>query len=217
MSLAAIVFLFYLCVLLPFLAWRSARRIGSNLAPVSRPRAYVSTAFQMGLNFWLAYLATRTSNINLYPSVTLGLREYAIGAAALLILLSSFFVGIRRQKTSAATQWLAPQTAGETLLFLFLIALTAFVEESSYRGAAFQLFSRLFNNQPLAALAAATAFGLAHRVQGRRAVFVTILHGVFDQIVVHLTGTLYVMMAVHFLYDLVAGLVLSRYAKPVKA
>lgn len=215
MSFAAIVFLFYLCVLLPFLAWRSSRRLASTQAPISRLRAYVSTGFQMVLNFWLAYLAARSSHINLYPAVNLGLREYAIGAAALVLLLTSFFVGMKRQKTSTATQWLAPQTAGETLLFLLLIALTAFVEESSYRGAAFQLFSRMFNNQPLAALAASIAFGLAHRVQGQRAVFVTILYGLFDQIVVVLTGTLYVMMVVHFLYDLIAGLVLSRYAKPV--
>ena len=69
---------------------------------------------------------------------------------------------------------------------------------------------------------AAGSIGYGHCVRigppgsrGERAVLFTILYGLFDQIVVYLTGTLYVMMAVHFLYDLIAGLVLSRYAKPV--
>lgn len=159
----------------------------------------------------LAWLAASHNEIDLYVAPHLRPRDYLIGGGTLALLLCLFLYGLRRGKTSATTKWMAPQTTSEFFLFLLVALAAAIAEESAYRGAAYQLFARVFGSYLWAAVASAIAFGLAHRVQGLRAVAITIVHGLLDQLVVYLTGTLFIMMAVHFLYDLAAGLILYRF------
>lgn len=185
--------------------------MATQAVPPSRSRAYVSTLFSLMLTGVLAWLAASHNEIDLYAAPHLRFKDYLIGAGTLVLLLTSFFYGLKKGKVSAATKWMAPQTNTELFLFLLVALAAAVAEESAYRGAAYQLFGRVFNSYLPAAIASAIAFGLAHRVQGLRAVAITILHGLLDQAVVYLTGTLYIMMGVHFLYNVAAGLILYRF------
>jgi membrane protease YdiL (CAAX protease family) len=59
----------------------------------------------------------------------------------------------------------------------------------------------------------AVAFALAHFVQGWKTVAVIAVLAVFNHLIVRATGDLYTAMAIHFVYDLLAGVILLRLAK----
>jgi membrane protease YdiL (CAAX protease family) len=86
-------------------------------------------------------------------------------------------------------------------------------EEISYRGVMFGLLTRLTGEPLLATAGMAALFGAAHVVQGWRGIAVTTGYAVAAQGLVMWSGSLYVAMAWHVAYDLVAGLSYGRYGR----
>jgi membrane protease YdiL (CAAX protease family) len=87
------------------------------------------------------------------------------------------------------------------------------VEEIVYRGALFTLWQRVLGSWWAAAALCSLAFALAHFVQGWRAMVVIIAFALGSHAIVRLTGDLYTVMAVHVVYDFLAGLIVIGLAR----
>jgi hypothetical protein len=103
-----------------------------------------------------------------------------------------------------------PSDRRERAMWLGLSALAAVGEEISWRGVQMTLLLRATGAPLGAAGVCAATFGASHIVQGWQsaaiiAVFALAFHGI-----VWLSGSLYVAMAVHFLYDMTAGLTYGK-------
>jgi membrane protease YdiL (CAAX protease family) len=211
-SIAGYYFLLYIGFLLPFLAYRSSKKIHSGQVIASRVRVYLSTLIQLVFLVALALFAAWRNYLPLFPHAIIGFREIGIGIAAFVLKIGYFFFRFfsGKHRGSRALQLIAPQTRNEKILYIWMALMAGVCEEIAYRGVGFQLFAWITNSYLAGALLSAVVFGLAHIVQGRSAVFAVILHALVDQLVVYLTGTLYIVMVIHFLYDAIVGLFLSK-------
>jgi membrane protease YdiL (CAAX protease family) len=99
------------------------------------------------------------------------------------------------------------------LVFLIVVFVAPLCEEIVYRGVMLQLWGRLLGGWWPAVAVCAVAFGLAHFVQGWRTVLVIVVLAVGNHLIVRASGDLYTAMAIHFAYDLLAGVILLRLAK----
>lgn len=112
---------------------------------------------------------------------------------------------------------LLPASAGELVLWAPVALLAGSAEEIAYRGVAVFLLNHWTGSLVLAVALSAVAFGLAHITQGWRGVLGTVFIALTMQLVLLLTGTLYLPMLVHALYDLLLGVMfvyMSRRAGP---
>ena len=103
-----------------------------------------------------------------------------------------------------------PRDRTEKFLWVLVAASAGFCEEITWRGVQPMLVATLVGNLVAAAALVAVTFGISHMAQGwRSAAVITVFAGAF-QFVVWLSGSLYVAMAVHFVYDVAAGFTYSR-------
>jgi CAAX protease family protein len=208
-------FLVIICVLLPIGALRQHRRLESGTHPPPRMQLYVSAIITHGALALLVWVVARGQRLNLLPPyrptavhVIIGLLALAIG---LLPLLERF--RLNDAIAEERTRLIAPHRPTEHALF-YLVSLTAGIaEELTYRGMLFTLFAAILGSWWVAAIIAAAAFGVAHLFQGWKAVGIAALMGLREQLVVGLTGTLFVAMAVHMLHDAIAGTVIAARAR----
>ena len=100
----------------------------------------------------------------------------------------------------------------------FLVSAAAgFVEEIVYRGVMWVLLTRLTGSGTIAAVVCVIAFVLAHGGRGwQRLIVIGALAVVFHALV-RLTGTLYLAMALHILYDFIAGVIYLELGKRMPA
>jgi membrane protease YdiL (CAAX protease family) len=94
------------------------------------------------------------------------------------------------------------------------VALTAgIVEEIIYRGVMIALWQRILGSWWAAMMVCVAVFSLVHFLQGWRAMAAIALTAMAAHLIVRATGDLYTAMTVHFVYDLIAGVVLLRCAR----
>ena len=86
-------------------------------------------------------------------------------------------------------------------------------EEIMFRGVMFQLWFRVLGAWWPATLLGAASFAFGHFLQGWRSMAIIFGMAIGMQGLVWATGDLYTVMAVHFVYDLVAGLIFLLLAK----
>lgn len=225
----SIALLLYLFVLLPWGAWKSARHLerlrvrktiaarrqGADVAEaeaaaVPTPaRIYVNTLINMGLLLFLAVIAAREVNVPLFAVPAFGARELA---ACLVWFACSFTVGLAsrwwrtpEELRQMPALMLVPRTTNDWLAFSAVALAAGVAEEAAYRGMAFQALQWSTGSVVAAALLSATAFALAHRVQGYKTMVIVFVKGLLVQGLVWYTGTLIGAMIGHALLDLVTA------------
>ncbi len=109
-----------------------------------------------------------------------------------------------------------PHNGREMALWVPIALCAGFGEELNDRGVLVSLLYMLTGRLWAAALPSALAFSLAHATQGWRKVgwillFAAIVHGL-----VLATGSLYLAMAVHAVYDLIAGVFFGRLTRGLR-
>ena len=211
---AATLHLLVFGLLLPVAGARSYRRLRTIPLP-PRPVHFLSVTVQQLVFLGFAVWVARREGIVLFPPVAPGVPDLLLGAAvtaALVALLRGRWRQSIERRERAAYLFM-PWTAGERRLWAAVSAAAGLAEEVAYRGVLVAILARLAGS-PLAAVPiAALLFGLAHGVQGRQsAVTIGGVALVFHGLVL-VTGTLYVAIAVHFAYDLLAGLSYGRLGK----
>ena len=205
-------FLAIVCLGVPYLAWKSSKRVGSGPLPMSRKRFFIQTIFAQLYLFALALAAAWRNGIDLLAAPPSPLFAWTLAASFLAVLLAvMWFRWPSRDRESKEKLYrLLPHERGDLPLY-FLVCLAAGIcEETVYRGVATTLLMRVTGNLSAAILISAIVFALAHVIQGWRAALAVFGIALMAHSVVLMTQSLFPAMAAHAIYDAVAGVVMSR-------
>jgi membrane protease YdiL (CAAX protease family) len=200
-------------VLVPLMAIRGRRRVIPPDAPLpNRTRHFRTTAAILVLFGLLSLLTARVQRIDLFSadarSVLLALPAgVAMYAAAVWFMRPRWRRAVER-RTRVVYPFM-PETSTERAWWVTVSLLAGVLEEITWRGVQTFLLVALVG-APAAVVVCAAMFGLAHMVQGWKSsaiisVFALGFHGL-----VWLSGSLYVAMAVHAIYDVTAGIQYGR-------
>ena len=219
----SLIFLFFLLVLLPWAALRSAKRVkGMSGGPTSLPasmrsRVLFGTILTQAFLLAIAWLTARDFGYRPFAVSTVDGR--AIGMAILALAVTLVMRQIARATRSEAERRtmfvyrMAPRTGGEAALFVLVAIMAGVAEEAAYRGVAVQILWYSLGSQTAAILISALAFTVAHATQGWKSGVVIFGIALVMHALVAFSGTLVLAMIVHTTYDLIAGYRISREAK----
>lgn len=107
----------------------------------------------------------------------------------------------------------SPHTGRERLLFIPTSLLVALSEEIIFRAVFFGLLYRLTENYWIAGVVSAIFFSLIHLTWNLAAAGSTFLVGLGLQYLVFVSGGLYIAIAVHFIHNIVNGVIYGRLGK----
>jgi membrane protease YdiL (CAAX protease family) len=203
--------LVFFCIVIPWAAWRSRRHLAEGHNP-SRRRHFVAVLVQLliflGLSLWVARLEG-------LPVLAATAIEWPAAAGAALLLALGLLLMAPRWRRSVELRernvhLFMPRDGTERALWVGISFAAAASEEVTYRGVMFLLLAGLTGSAWVGALVAAAVFGFSHVVQGWKSAGIVTgvalaLHGL-----VAVSGSLYLAIAIHFLYDLIAGLAYGR-------
>ncbi len=221
-GLPSLAFLAYLLLVLPWVAFRSTRRLRAApeaSAPPARPsRAaiWISSLVSQGLLFGLAWMAARNFGYAFTALPERPGRALLAGVVALAVCLGIWalgrLLGPPKVRRTALVYTPTRRSAREQGLRLLVMLAASIAEEVAYRGVGWALLTYMLGNAWLAAGVSAAAFALTDWVQGGRRVLASFALALVLHALVAFTGTLAVAIAVHLAFDLIAGALLSREA-----
>ncbi|HSL22897.1 MAG TPA: CPBP family intramembrane glutamic endopeptidase [Vicinamibacterales bacterium] len=199
----------------PYAALRSKRVLDAN-EPLPRLTAHLwFTMVNLTLFGVLSIAVARAEGIPLSSSRMPPPVAWLAGAALLVVVVPLMSRVWRRavEQRRRVVALFAPRGARERALWVATSAVAGASEEITWRGVQFALLGTLLGAPVAAAIIAAVMFGAAHVVQGVRAAGVAVVYALVAQVLVWLAGSLYVAIAVHATYDILAGLAYGRLAE----
>jgi len=201
-------------VCIPWAAWRSKVRLAASAMPSFRAHALQTILNLMvfgAFSLFVAYM----EDITLLPPEMPPWRACVAGAVILILMIAIMRPRWRRavEKRSRIVQFFMPSNASERMRWVAIALLAGITEEITWRGVQFVLIFRLTHNALLAAILSAASFSISHVMQGWRGVLAVVPFALSFQLLAWLAGSLYVAMAVHFLYDLAAGLSYGKFGR----
>jgi len=206
---SSILLLFFIFVVLPWVAIASARQLRTSKETPSRASLAFGTLGIVLTNFWLAWRVAGEIGVSLFafPRPSLGAVMAAVSA---LLLLYGIHLSLRKSRTEEerrqlAVFRLAPRTRRDAFLWGAIIPFVAISEEAAYRGMGMTVLWDVVGDPWLAAVLCALAFTLGHWVQGWKSCLAIFAIGLVLQGLVAVTGTLLIAMGVHAAYNYWAG------------
>lgn len=209
----AYAFLLLVGVWIPFLAWRSSRKMGDGPIPLSRRALFgqviATQVFLAAVGLWTAHVY----GIPVWDLPPHPVRAWAAAAAFFVALIATlrFRWKSRPQKQKERLYSMLPHDRRELAYYLLVAFCAGVGEEIVYRRVLTGTLWYFLDDLYAAAALSALAFALAHIVQGWRAVMAIFVIAIASQWLVQYSGSLIPMMAVHAGYDLVAGIVIPRW------
>lgn len=212
----------YLLVLLPYAAFKSARRMraiesgaSSDLLP-SRSSVWVHTSAMLAVMLALSWWVGDGFGFRVFALDDLGARELSAACAALLSIFALRAL-TRRLRSEAERRKLvvyklAPRDKREWLSWTLTVLLASVAEEAAYRGVAMQILWYSLGDPWLAAGICSVAFAAAHWVQGRKSMLMIFAVALVLHALVAYTRTLVLAMFVHAAFDFVSGWLIRREA-----
>jgi membrane protease YdiL (CAAX protease family) len=200
-------------VVVPALAIASRRAIRSHRPLPPRLKQFRASVVMLVLFGALSTLTAREQAIEL---LRLDLQRPIWSMVAGVGLLGAAIAIMRPRWRRAvlerrpAVHFFMPQTGAERVWWVLVSLLAGISEEITWRAVQTGLFATLTGSLVAGALLSAVAFGVAHAVQGWRSAAAIVAFALAFQGLYWLSGTLLVGMAVHAVYDLVAGLAYAR-------
>jgi len=200
--------------LIPFAAWRSRARIETRPLPPKKPY-FTSVVLQQLVFGLISLVVARTLLLQPLAPYRPTLSHVAAGAAILAGVVLFMRPRWRRkvQSRDRRVYLVTPVDAQDHALWAMISLSAGILEEITYRGVLFWILMQLTGSPISGALLSAVAFGIGHAVQGWKSVLVATLFALGFQGVVAWTGTLYVAMAIHVVYDVIAGFSYGYFAK----
>jgi len=201
-------------VFLPYAAIRSASRLKSRPFP-SKVTHFRSQILVLTVLLVISLIVARSQWIIVLPRELPEARMVGLGVAvlaAMVVLMRPLWK--QRVLERSRRIWLfMPRTPRERLLWAGCALMAGISEEVTYRGVMFTLLWRLTGSALAAALLTAAVFAISHFLQGWKSMAIIVMIALSFQLIAWLSGTLYVSMGVHFLYDLMAGLAYGWYGR----
>lgn len=200
-------------VILPALAIRGQKLI-ARVKNLPRIPLYTETIIVQAILLGLSIAVCRKLGMEPLSFSTLRYRDWLTATLLLAIALTAMSVAWRYAgpEDRRFLNLLVPRKRAEILLWTVLSLAAGLGEEMAYRAALPALLGSLGAPDVAGAVVSATAFGLAHAVQGWRNTFIIFVAGLVLHGLIMATGTLWLAIAVHSLYDLFAGVTLSQLA-----
>jgi uncharacterized protein len=208
--LARAVFLVIVGVVMPLLAIQSDRALRSGMPFPPRRQVWASVIVAQWILLLIAVLTAWRTGLDLLATPKLRWQALAAGAgllaaAMLLIPISDRLLPAGRLDRLLK---LGPRGRRDAIWWIGLSLTAGICEEFVYRGVLFNILRPL--GAIPASLLAAAIFGITHMVQGVIGAAAIFIFALGFHWLVWRTGELYTAMAVHAIYDLLAGLYVAR-------
>lgn len=202
-DLATSIFLLWLCIGMPYLAYVSYRKIKSGVPLPPKVKRFRTMVVLLLLTGWLADSAARSNSVELeFTPTFLGL---LFGLSVAVGTVIGVVRGRHRQPTEhreRIRKLYAPTSTPEYLWAIAGGTCAGICEEIAYRGVLLALLARLTESLGIAIVLCVVFFVLAHLPQGLRgAIGVGSLATIFH-IVYAVTGSLLAPIMIHALYDI---------------
>jgi membrane protease YdiL (CAAX protease family) len=206
--------IFLLCIFLmmPALGVRSYLWIKSGKPVPPKTHRYGTAIGLLVVLFWLAWMVALTEELTLFHSSGVQAEYWEVGLIFTAVLLLRTRTGWARipQERKNTIRLLLPENPRELAYWVVISLLAGIAEETAYRGVAFQLLCAMTHSPVLAMLLCVIAFAAAHMAQGLKAAVAVGVIGALLHALVIWSGTLYVAMVVHAIYDLLLGVLVMR-------
>jgi membrane protease YdiL (CAAX protease family) len=197
---------------LPYVAIKTSAHLRSRPFP-AKVRHFTAQMLVLLVFLGLSALVAKREWIPIFPPELPQPRMLVLGAAvlvAMIVLMRPLWK--QRVAERSRKAWLfMPRTPRERLLWAGCSLAAGVSEEVTYRGVMFTLLWRLTGSALAAALLMSAVFAVSHFMQGWKSMAIIYAIAMTFQMITWVSGTLYVAMGVHFLYDLAAGLHYGRY------
>jgi membrane protease YdiL (CAAX protease family) len=215
MSLAAAYYVFLIGVLLPAVCVRSYFKLKAGARFPRKPGFFKSTLITLGVIFAIALLVWRSFGLPLFPTYAIRLKDVAVGLATVIVFACAMHPRWKYKATHSRDEVFrrVPQASNEMGWWIAVSITAGIAEEFAYRGVLFGILIHWIPNWWAAALLCALAFALGHSIQGSKNVVIIFTMSVIFQALVWFTGTLYIAMAAHAIYDVIAGFTYLRLYK----
>jgi membrane protease YdiL (CAAX protease family) len=213
-GIAGIYHLGFFGVLLPYLAFKSSRVIATRPLP-PKIKHFVSQILALGFFLAISALVGRREWINLFPRQLPEPKFILAGAAVLvgLVVLMRPMWRNRVEKRSRKVWLFMPRNPNERFLWGCVAVTAGISEETTYRGVMFGLLWRITGSALAAVFISAFVFSISHFLQGWKSMAIIFGIALAFQMLAWFSGSLYVSMAVHALYDIAAGLFYGWYGE----
>jgi len=154
-------------------------------------------------------------HVALFPAVFPSPVAWAAGFAFMIVAVLAVRPHWRRSMEEGKATWrlFAPASPRERRMWILLSLSAGIGEELVWRGVLPALLSRLTGSLAVAIVLSVLSFSIAHAIQGLRSVLAIAAFAVAFHALVFLSGSLYVAMTVHFVYDVIAGFTYATFAR----
>jgi len=213
-------FLVQVLITAPVLGIISYLRIRSGKPLPPKRRRYRTGLVIQALLLLITMLAAREQRVPIIAGPLPGVGAWFLAAAFLSVLA----LRTRRAlpKLSPArlerVRIILPDDASQMPYWVAISAMAGITEECAYRGLAFRFLSANGGSVALALILCIVSFAVAHMAQGWRGVLGTSIVAAIMHVTVFLTGTLYLAIVTHAVYDLMVGIIampiLNKTASP---
>ncbi|SRR5258707_4380608 len=208
MNLIAAYYVVLVGVFFPAVCIRALYKLKAGAPFPPKPVVRKQTLIMHGLTFLLAWLTWRSFRLPLFPPYAIQWKHAAVGVAILMMFVSGAYP---LWKKMAVTNRVSvyrnmPQAPNEMSLWILMSISAGFAEEIVYRGVLFGILMHWMHRWWTAALLCAVIFAVSHAFQGWLSVLVILVIAIVFQGLVWYTGTLYVAMVVHAVFDCISGL-----------
>jgi len=213
MSTSSFLFLLLIGLWLPLLAWKSSRRLGSGPIPMAPGKLFVNI---IGTQLFLLILGLAVAwknEIHLWALPRRPLASWTAAALFFAVILTTLKLRwkVRPFEQKRRLYSMLPHNAQELRLYTLVALCAGIGEEIVYRGVFTSIIWWSTGNLILGGVLSAIAFGLAHMIQGWRAVVTIFGIALISQGIVTFSGSLIPVMVVHATYDFVAGILIPRW------
>lgn len=197
---------------IPLAAIRTGRWLRAADPEASRLAYYLSLLVQLwvfaAFSVWVAFV--RGIDLSLFRLPSPGHAMAGMGLLAAIVVLMWPLWRRSARERDAVFRFFIPGSRPQRLVWILVSASAGIGEEITWRAVQYLLLVGLMGDPVPAVVVCSLMFGAAHMGQGVRgailaAPFAAILH-----VVVIVSGSLVLAMALHFLYDAIAGLTLGR-------
>lgn len=208
-DVVAIYFVVFITLYLPYKALKSHRQLQKSGGAVTRTQLVLSTFLLQSILVLFAWIVANSNAIELWPKTWPNLGGIGAGVALLAVCAGTLPLRMKYVRAAKSTT-LWPTSSRDLPLWIVLSFVAGIGEELVYRGVLTEVLRRWSGDITLAVVGSALAFGVAHILQGWKLALFVFLIALGLQGVVIASGCLYVAMAVHVLYDVIAGVYYAR-------
>jgi membrane protease YdiL (CAAX protease family) len=207
--------LIFFGVVVPVVAVRTQSMLLRLAAAPDRIAFYRGAILQLIVMTAISVFVARREHIELFPRRAPDATHALIGFVVLIALIVLLRPRWKRAvlEGDRAIALFTPMTRDERLLWLFISLFAGVSEEITWRGVQTVLLERVTGSLWIAIIACALMFGISHAVQGFESIAIIAAIALVFHGLVLLTGSLYVAMAVHALYDAIVGFTYAKLAR----